>query len=111
MKYSYLEGRLVFFFESHNIGSSLNMFMKRGAALYLLTLSRCVLVSCILFTLQVLYSRDHLSSSLHGVTHKGILSMTNAEGNTNNNISWLGAYRGYHYYKTAVKALMSSQEL
>lgn len=40
----------------------------------------CVLVSCLLFRLQVLYSRDHLSSSLHGVSCKGILSMTKAGG-------------------------------
>lgn len=102
VKYSYLEGRLVFFFDSHNICSSLNMFMKRGAALYLLTLavslSLAFYLDCKFFTAETIFHPLCMVSVV-----RGYCPWLRREGNTNNNISWLGAYRGYHYYKLQTK--------
>lgn len=76
--------RLVFFFDSHNIGSSLNTFMKRSSLFADIVLMcpflPALIVSCFLLRLQDLYSRNHLSSSLRGAKHKGILSMTGTGG-------------------------------
>lgn len=110
VKYSYLEGRLVF--DSHNVGSSLNMSMKREEQ-QLFICWHCLAASLSLaFYLDFkFFTAETIFHPLCTVSHiRGYCPWLTREGSTNNNISWLGAYRGYHCYKLQTK-LQSSEEL
>lgn len=73
---------------------------RRRAALYLLTLSLSLAfyLDYKFFTAETIFHPFCMVSRI-----RAYCPWLTQEVNTNNNISWLGAYRGYHYHKLQTK--------